>query len=225
MADNTGITPGVGATIAADDVSGVLYQRMKPAFGVDGAAVDVSRLNPMPLNFGPSVDDFLAFIIPNQVHVAVANTVHWDLFNADAAGGVLRVLSIRQIPDIVTAVTGIATVWKLARTTAIGTAGTTIVPWQPDTTDAAQDADMTCRSKPTGGATEGTILYNYTIHSEETNAGTIQIAGQGGLELVPDFLNRCYKGIVLRQNQGLRVVQITSSNAGNTGWVVLAVQE
>ena len=33
MADNIGYTPGTGATVAADDVSGVLYQRVKLAFG------------------------------------------------------------------------------------------------------------------------------------------------------------------------------------------------
>lgn len=32
MADNVGITPGTGATIAADDVGGVLHQRVKIQF-------------------------------------------------------------------------------------------------------------------------------------------------------------------------------------------------
>ena len=41
MADNIGYTPGTGATVAADDVSGVLYQRVKLAFGADGSASDV----------------------------------------------------------------------------------------------------------------------------------------------------------------------------------------
>lgn len=49
MTDNVGYTPGVGATVAADDVGGALYQRIKPAFGTDGAAVDVSASNPFPV--------------------------------------------------------------------------------------------------------------------------------------------------------------------------------
>lgn len=52
MPDNVGYTPGVGATIAADEVpagSGVLYQRMKLAVGVDGAGTDVSEQNPIPV--------------------------------------------------------------------------------------------------------------------------------------------------------------------------------
>lgn len=40
MADNLGITPGSGATIAADDVGGNLHQRVKVSLGADGAAVD-----------------------------------------------------------------------------------------------------------------------------------------------------------------------------------------
>ncbi len=87
---------------------------------------------------------------------------------------------------------------------------------------AALDADITCRSKPSGGATQSTDLINYSISSEETNAATIQLASQGGLELIPQhFLPVNHgQGIVLRQNQGLRCVQITSSLAGNTGWLI-----
>lgn len=41
MADNFDFTPGTGATGAADDVSGVLYQRVKLDAGGDGVAVPV----------------------------------------------------------------------------------------------------------------------------------------------------------------------------------------
>lgn len=49
LPDNVLITAGTGTTIAADDISGVKYQRVKPAWGVDGAAVDVSAADPMPV--------------------------------------------------------------------------------------------------------------------------------------------------------------------------------
>jgi hypothetical protein len=42
MADNINITPGSGKTIAADDVSGVLYPRNKVSIGVDGSATDLA---------------------------------------------------------------------------------------------------------------------------------------------------------------------------------------
>ena len=51
MADNVAITPGSGATIAADEIGGVKYQRVKLVHGADGAnAGDVSSDNPFPVS-------------------------------------------------------------------------------------------------------------------------------------------------------------------------------
>lgn len=49
MADNVGYTPGVGATVAADDVGGVLYQVVKLDVGADGASALLSNTNPLPM--------------------------------------------------------------------------------------------------------------------------------------------------------------------------------
>lgn len=49
MPDNVGYTPGSGATVAADDIGGVLHQRVKIGVGADGSATDVSEANPMPV--------------------------------------------------------------------------------------------------------------------------------------------------------------------------------
>lgn len=49
MADNVAYTPGSGATIAADDVGGVLHQRVKLSVGADGSATDASSSNPIPM--------------------------------------------------------------------------------------------------------------------------------------------------------------------------------
>lgn len=207
--DSILVTPGSGATVATHLVNGKEHQVMMLADDTGNI------LGSRPVYF---------YNIPSQVHVAAANSVHWDLFNADAAL-IVRVVSILQIPNITTAVTGVVFDWLLERTTAVGTGGVAQTAWLADLNDTALDADITCRSKPTGGATAGIDLRNYSISSEETNAATIQIASQGGLELVPPTL--CLKdggpfarGIVLRQNQGLRCVQITNSNAGNTGWLI-----
>ena len=50
MADNVGYTPGSGATVAADDIGGVLHQRVKISVGADGSAVDASSTNPLPVD-------------------------------------------------------------------------------------------------------------------------------------------------------------------------------
>ncbi len=50
MPDNVGYTPGIGAEIAADEIGGVLHQRVKIGVGADGVATDVSAANPMPVS-------------------------------------------------------------------------------------------------------------------------------------------------------------------------------
>jgi hypothetical protein len=50
MADNVDITPGSGKSIAADDIGGVLHQRVKVVIGADGASDgDVSETNKLPV--------------------------------------------------------------------------------------------------------------------------------------------------------------------------------
>jgi hypothetical protein len=50
MADNTTLNPGTGGdVIASDDIGGIKFQRVKPAWGVDGSAVDTSEANPLPV--------------------------------------------------------------------------------------------------------------------------------------------------------------------------------
>lgn len=53
--DNIEVTPGTGVSISADDIGGVLYQRVKIAVGADGSATDVSSAAPMPVT-GPVTD-------------------------------------------------------------------------------------------------------------------------------------------------------------------------
>jgi hypothetical protein len=49
LADNVAITAGSGTTIAADDIgAGVLAQRIKPVWGIDGTGTDTSVANPLP---------------------------------------------------------------------------------------------------------------------------------------------------------------------------------
>lgn len=48
MADNVAITAGSGTTIAADDIGGILHQRVKLSMGADGSAADA------PVGPGPA---------------------------------------------------------------------------------------------------------------------------------------------------------------------------
>jgi len=55
MADDIAVTPGTGATIGADEISSVKYQRIKLIYGADGVnSGDVSGTNPLPVTANPS---------------------------------------------------------------------------------------------------------------------------------------------------------------------------
>jgi len=209
--DSILVTPGSGATVATHLAGGKEHQVVMLAN--DQGILVGSRPRYM-------------MVIPNQVHVAAASTIHLDLFNADSTL-LVRVVSIRQKPDIVTAVTGVATQFNLRRTSAVGTGGTAQTAFLPDTSQTALSANITCRAKPTGGATSASVIKAFQISSEETNTGTLYIAANGGLELVPagiyDLPNP--DGILLRQNQGLSVTQDTNSAAGSTGWEIVFMVE
>lgn len=207
--DSVIVTPGgSGATVATHLLSSKEYQAVVLANGGTGHIAGTELM--------------YWYDLPEQVHVAAASTIHWDLFNAHASL-VVRVLGIYQRPSIVTAVTGVATNWSLDRTTSVGTTGTAQTARLADLSQTALDASITCRSKPGGGAASGVALRTYTIHSEETNAATqmMHMMAAGGVaNILPPMLAEPTAGLVLRQNQGVKCTQTTNSNAGNTGWCI-----
>jgi len=115
MADNVAYTPGSGAQIAADDVGGVLYQRVKPAFGADGFAIDVSSSNPFPVQIlGDLVDNLRA---------AISTLNRRTAFNTYDATGRQRILidttsSINTV-NVVSSVTSIASVTTVSTVSAV----------------------------------------------------------------------------------------------------------
>lgn len=63
MADNVAITAGSGTTIAADDIGGVLYQRVKIAQGADGAGTDVSSAAPLNVTLANTGSNATAVLV------------------------------------------------------------------------------------------------------------------------------------------------------------------
>lgn len=78
MADNVGYTPGTGATVAADDIAGILYQRVKIGVGADGSAVDVSTANPMPISAASLPLPSGAATSTNQPDIRTVNALYSD---------------------------------------------------------------------------------------------------------------------------------------------------
>ena len=87
MAANVGYTPGTGALVAADEIAGVLHQRIKLGIGEDGEAVDVSAANPLPITSatplavtGPLTDAELRAVPLSVVDVNNAESLQGMIF-------------------------------------------------------------------------------------------------------------------------------------------------
>jgi hypothetical protein len=104
MPDNVAYTPGSGATIAADDIGGVLYQRIKPTIGEDGSAVDVSLSNPMPTVANQS-DDLLR-MLSRLVKILECNAVvdqqQRQRVTIDAITGSLTLATVSAVTTVST---------------------------------------------------------------------------------------------------------------------------
>ena len=112
MADNVVITPGVGATIAADDIGGVQHQRMKIVLGADGVSEgDLSGGNPMPvLGKGELIEALEAMRMAVQ-----ALTRNIGQSYPDVAG------RLRVVVDSITGALTLATVTTVGTVTTVST--------------------------------------------------------------------------------------------------------
>ena len=207
--DSINVTPGTGATVATQLISGKEYQVIMVAMP-DG-------------NIQGSLPQY-RLICPSQV--VGANKVFLDLFNATGSGVSLRVLSAFCYVDNDTAVTGTLGVEvSLTRTSAVGTGGTAattngtalnaITLSAMDTASAALSASVTARSAPTGGATAGAMVGQRWVFTEETSAPS-GIAGTLGAELVRNE----GADLIVRENSGLRFVQGTVASVGNLAFEI-----
>jgi TRAP-type uncharacterized transport system substrate-binding protein len=100
MSDNV-ILPGNGTSVAADNIDGVLYQRIKPTFGVDGSAIDVSNKNPLPTESATTVN--LLVMLNRLVKLLESNAV------VDSAQRQRITIDAGTLPAVTT-VTTVATV-------------------------------------------------------------------------------------------------------------------
>jgi hypothetical protein len=104
MADNVDYTPGSGATIAADEIAGILYQRIKPAIGEDGVAIDVSQSNPMP-SVAQRTDD-LVELLQRLVKVCetlqVVDSAQRQRVTLDAITGALTLAAVTTVSTVTT---------------------------------------------------------------------------------------------------------------------------
>jgi hypothetical protein len=226
MTDNVNVSPTGGTPSAADDIGGVLHQRVKAEYGPDGSATDVSGINPLPVSVAGENPAYRLFIPPAA---AGASKVYFDLFNATGSGKSLRVLSVVPIVSGKSAVTGVVAVdLYLTRTTAVGTGGTAATAEgtsltapglaKLDPSDASLPAQVTARAAPTGGGTAGAVIAMESLFTEETSPGTY-------LSSMCDFVRRALgpaaPPLLVPENSGIRVVQDSVASVGNIGFDVI----
>jgi len=134
MADNVGYTPGVGATVAADEIDAVLYQRIKPAFGDNGQATDVSIVNPLPVFDNRTeqllslMQRFVKIMESNQV-VDSAQRQRITLDSITAGVSLPTVAAVTTVSTVATVatvstVTSVTTVLTVAAVTTVSTVST-----------------------------------------------------------------------------------------------------
>jgi cell division protein FtsX len=120
MADNIGYTPGAGATIAADDIGGALYQRVKLAHGPDGSATDASDSAPLPAVV--SRTDDLVVMLSRIVKLLESNAVvdqqQRQRIALDTIPAGVTLPTVTTVTGVTT-VTTVGTVTTLANATAI----------------------------------------------------------------------------------------------------------
>jgi hypothetical protein len=114
MADNVAITAGSGTTIAADDIGGVLHQRVKLSQGADGSATDVSSAAPLNVTLANTGANATAVKVDGSaVTQPVSGTVTITPSGTQTVSGTVAVSTINSVaPAFGTGVRG-ATVQRV----------------------------------------------------------------------------------------------------------------
>lgn len=171
-----------------------------------------------------SVPGYYLYQVPRATTAAA--TDYFDFFNPTGSG---KVVTIRGLYSVIQQVgTGSTVVttwdWSFIRTSAVGTGGTAHVYGATAPTTVQGDitinpidstsvnlGTMTARAVPTGGATAAQFLFGFQLNTALANASS-QL-GQG-INWIPEFPD--YQSIVLNENQGIKIRQITATASGTT---------
>lgn len=172
MADNILVTQGSGTSIAADDIGGVLHQRVKISQGADGVAADVSADAPLQVSLANTGANATAVKVDNSaVTQPISGTVTANLSATDNA--VLDTIAA-STAAIETAVEGTLTVTGGGGGTEYTEGGTdatitgSAIMWE-DTGDTLRAVSAT-KPLPVSATIDTTGLATTTT---DTNTGTI----------------------------------------------------
>jgi hypothetical protein len=185
--------------------------------GQAGVAAGAGAISAATQRVTPACDATWVVSTGNTAHVAAARTTLLDIFNASGSGVILRARAVYVIPALA-AVSGVGQTYEIIRTSAVGTGGSGATPVAYDSTSTALPAQVTARTKPTGGATTSATLLYVNGSSEETNPYA-SMASQ--LNHVAGSQAIGVESLVLREGQGLKIDQTTNSSVGNVNVVIV----
>jgi hypothetical protein len=165
MADNVAITAGSGTTIAADDIGGVLYQRVKISQGADGAGTDVSSTAPLQVSLANHAANATAVKVDGSaVTQPVSGTVTITPSGTQTVSGTVAVSTINSVaPAFGTGVRG-ATVQRvtLATDDVVGITANSSV----------NVAQMNGIATSMGAGANGTGVQRVTLATDQTAVST-----------------------------------------------------
>lgn len=210
--DSILVTPGSGATVATELISGKEHQVIMQA----DASGHLHGTLPSYMYMTPST-------------AVGASKLYLDIFNASGSGKVMDIRGIWIVPDTDVAVVGaVAVRIDLYRTSAVGTGGTAasyksatvdvaggnICPM--DTNNAALPAQITARWLPAGGATISEwMISTYSLGEEASTS-------MAYLSQFQNILPQLTVGqkLAVREGQGILLKQFTVASVGNVSFLV-----
>lgn len=180
---------------------------------------------------GKPLDNVATYWLYQRPRVTTASATDlFDLFNATGSGKSLKLMGLWPIMEVTAASALVpAFHFSLITTSAVGTGGSAhtfegaaspstgqVNISRVDSSDATLPAQITSRGVPTGGATAAKFLFDMYLITEDVNPAT---------QLCTYFNQfpvgvRGLKELLIRENQGLKVRQITAtaSTGHNFGW-------
>ena len=212
MADNINVTPGSGATVAADDVGGVLFQKIKVDLGGDGVS--------SPLVFGQSnmAASLPVVIASNQSAVPVSDG--GGSLTVDGTVGVSGTVSVTgPLTDTQLRATPISTVEIPGATVTVNIANGATGPGliaSSGNMPAGANTWIVCINTPSSNAQ---LISFTTQFTDGTNWETVPVvwetftrAGPGALISASDFHQGAYQTIFRAYSEG-RPVRVNLGSA------------
>jgi hypothetical protein len=184
MADNVAITPGTGATVGADEIGGILFQRVKVIVGADGTNNgDVSSANPMPVSGTVTVTGSTAVVSMPAVTGSVtlvgvsAITGSTSVVNTVTVTGSTTVVGTVTVTGITTVIGAISAVTAITNPVTI--TGSTVVLSMPAVTGSVT---LVGTSAVTGSVTvigmpTTTITGSTTVIGMPAITGSVTLVG------------------------------------------------